>query len=82
MELILHNCYKGKEDALERGSYRACSREYYERSNVYRLHQGTTDAIFIMQQITQEVYWKEKKIHFMFADLEKDFSRIPIKVLW
>ena len=25
---------------------------------------------------------ERKKIHFMFADLEKDFSRIPIKVLW
>ena len=60
MELILHNCYKGKEDALERGSYRACSREYYERSNVYRLHRGITDAIFIMQQLHKKYIGKKK----------------------
>jgi len=37
---------------------------------------GTTDAIFIVQQI-QEKYGCKRKLYFAFVDLEKAFDRVP-----
>ena len=43
---------------------------------------GTTDAIFIVRQIQEAYIRKNRNLHFAFADLEKDFDRVPSKVLW
>ena len=43
---------------------------------------GTTDAIFILQQVHQKYLSKHKDLYFAFVDLEKAFDRVPRKVLW
>ena len=42
---------------------------------------GTTDAIFIMQQVNENYIGKKKDLYFVFTDLEKTFDRVPRKVL-
>ena len=38
---------------------------------------GTTNAIFIMQQVQEKHQAKKKKLYYAFADLEKVFDRVP-----
>ena len=38
---------------------------------------GTTDAIFIMQQVQEKHQAKKKKLYYAFMDLEKAFDRAP-----
>ena len=38
---------------------------------------GTTDAIFIMQQVQEKHQAKKKKLYYAFVDLEKAFDRVP-----
>ena len=35
---------------------------------------GTTDAIFIMQQVQEKHQSKKKKLYYAFVDLEKAFK--------
>ena len=44
--------------------------------------QGTTDAIFILRQLQEKYLAKHRKLYMAFVDLEKDFDRVPQKVLW
>ena len=96
------NCYKGKGDALERGSCRGLKildqvlkivehvlenfikDEMCIDSMQFGLMKGkgTTDAIFIMQQLQEKYIGKKKDLYSMFVDLEYAFERIPRKVLW
>ena len=43
---------------------------------------GTTDAIFILQQVHEKYLDKHKDLYFAFVDLEKAFHCVPRKVLW
>ena len=42
---------------------------------------GTTDAIFIMQQVQEKHQAKKKKLYYAFVDLEKPFDRVPSEVV-
>ena len=42
---------------------------------------GTTDAIFIMQQVQEKHQAKKKKLYYAFVDLEKAFDRVPRDVV-
>ena len=42
---------------------------------------GTTDAIFIMQQVQEKYQAKKKKLYYVFADLKKAFDRVPREVV-
>ena len=41
---------------------------------------GTTNAIFILQQVHEKYLDKHKDLYLAFADLEKAFERVPRKV--
>ena len=43
---------------------------------------GTTDAIFILQQVHKKYLGKHKDLYFAFVNLEKAFDLVPRKVLW
>ena len=43
---------------------------------------GTTDAIFILQQMQEKFLNKNKRPFFAFVDLEKAFDRVPRDVIW
>ena len=43
---------------------------------------GTTDAIFILQQLQEKHLCKHKHLYFAFVDLEKTFDGVTWKVLW
>ena len=43
---------------------------------------GTTDAIFIVRQLQENILDKNKNLYFGFTDLKKAFDRIRRKVLW
>ena len=43
---------------------------------------GTTDAIFILRQLQERYLQKNKRLYFVFVDLEKAFDRVPHQVLW
>ena len=43
---------------------------------------GTTDAIFILQQVHEEYLGKHKDLYFAFVDLEKTFDCMARKVSW
>ena len=42
---------------------------------------GTTDAIFIMQQVQEKHQAKKKKLYYAFVDIKKAFDRVPREVL-
>lgn len=42
----------------------------------------TTNAIFILRQINQKHFAKNKLLHFAFVDLKKTFDRVSRKILW
>jgi len=42
---------------------------------------GTTDTIFIVRQMQEKFWAKEKKFYFGFVDLEKAFDRVPREVI-
>ena len=42
---------------------------------------GTTDAIFIMQQVQEKHQAKRKKLYYAFVDSEKEFDRVPREVV-
>ena len=41
---------------------------------------GTTNAIFILQQVHEKYLDKHKDLYLAFVDLEKAFERVPRKV--
>ena len=43
----------------------------------FMLGRGTTDAIFILRQLQEKHLAENKKLHFVFVDLEKAFDRVP-----
>ena len=42
---------------------------------------GTVDAASILRRLQEEYHAKGKKLYMCFVDLEKDFDRVPRKVL-
>ena len=42
---------------------------------------GTTDAIFIMQQVQEKHQARKKKLYYGIVDLEKAFDRVPREVV-
>ena len=42
---------------------------------------GTIDNVFILRRLQEEYYAKGKKFYMCFVDIEKDFDRVPSKVL-
>ena len=47
------------------------------RSYGFMKGKGTTDAIFTVRQMQENVRVKGKKLYFGFVDLEKAFDRVP-----
>ena len=43
---------------------------------------GTTNVMFILQQVHVKYLGKRKDLYFAFVDLEKAFDCVPRKVLW
>ena len=43
---------------------------------------GTTDAIFVVQQMQEKYLALNKRLHMAFVDLEKAFDHDPQKVIW
>ena len=42
---------------------------------------GTTDALFVLRKMQEEYRDKGKKLYMCFVDLEKEFDRVPRKVM-
>ena len=40
-----------------------------------------TDAVFVLRRLSEKLKAKNKKLLFIFADLEKAFDRVPRKVI-
>ena len=43
---------------------------------------GTTDAIFVVQQLQEKYLAANKRLYMAFVDLEKSFDCVPWKVIW
>ena len=41
----------------------------------------TVDAVFVSRRLSEKLKAKNKKLFFIFADLEKAFHRVPRKVI-
>ena len=42
---------------------------------------GTTDAIFVVRQLQEKLLAANKRLYMAFVDLEKEFDRVPRKVI-
>ena len=42
---------------------------------------GTVDAVFVVRRLSEKFRAKNKKLFFVFVDLEKAFDRVPRKVI-
>ena len=42
---------------------------------------GTVDAVFVLRRLTEKFRAKNKKLFFVFVDLEKAFDRVPRRVI-
>ena len=43
---------------------------------------GTTDAIFLVQQLQEKYLAANKRLYMAFVDLAKAFDHVPPKVIW
>ena len=43
---------------------------------------GTTDAVFVVQQLQEKYLAVNNRLYMAFVDLEKAFDRVPGKVIW
>ena len=43
---------------------------------------GTTDAIFVVQQLQENFLAVNKRLYMAYVDLEKAFDCVPLKVIW
>ena len=43
---------------------------------------ATTDAIFVVRQLSENNLAPNKRLYMTFVDLEKAFDRVPWKVIW
>ena len=41
---------------------------------------GTVDAVFVLRRLSEKFRAKNKKLFFIFVDLEKTFDRVPREV--
>ena len=41
----------------------------------------TVDAVFVLRRLTEKLRTKNKKLFFVFGDLEKAFDRVPREVI-
>ena len=87
--------FKEEEDFLSPNSYRGIKRLYGKvldgqlhilvniNKMQYRLMlgKGTADAVFILRRLTEKFRSKNKKLLFVFVDLEKAFDQVPRKVI-
>ena len=42
---------------------------------------GTDDTVFVLRRLSETFRAKNKKLFFIFVDLEKDFNRVPREVI-
>ena len=42
---------------------------------------GTFDAVFFLRRLTEKFRAKNKKLFFVFVDVEKAFNRVPKEVI-
>ena len=43
---------------------------------------GTADAIFVVRQLQEKYLAVNKRLYMAFVDIEKEFDRVPRKVIW
>ncbi|XP_065315335.1 uncharacterized protein LOC135924216 [Gordionus sp. m RMFG-2023] len=77
--IIIIPVYKGKGDPLDCVSYRAI--KFLEHAmKVFERVLEKHDIIFVVRQIQEKYFAKEKKLYYAFVDLEKAFDRVPREV--
>ena len=42
---------------------------------------GTVDTVFVLRRLSEKFRAKNKKLFFVFVDLEKAFDRVPREVI-
>ena len=74
--------FKRKGDAMSCMAYRGVKLLGHAMKIVENVPgKETIDAVFIMRRLQEKCLDKEKKLHMCFVDLEKEFARVPRKVL-
>ncbi len=48
----------------------------------FRPGRGTTDQLFILQQISEKAWEYDKEVHVCFVDLEKAYDRVDRNLMW
>ena len=73
---LLEHAFKLYDKVLD-----GCLREVVDVQYGFMPGRGTVDAVFPPRRLTEKFRAKNKKLLFIFVDLEKDFHRVPRQVI-
>ena len=48
----------------------------------FRPDKSTTEPIFVLRILHEKYREKNKELHMVFVDLEKEYDRVPIELMW